>query len=362
MKFVIEQSVFSQGLGRVQGVVSTRPAIPVVGHFLIVAHGQHVIITATDMEQSITIRLPARVEIEGQGTIPAKKLTQIIRSLPNSDITVSFDDAQKCQIACGKSRTRLQGLAPESFPLERGELAGRDLTFRSGQFRRMLDKIAYSAAASDERAVLNGLLLSILDGTFTAAATDGRRLALMETAVDGDASLNGETILPMKAVSELCKLLPEDGEVRMILGAARAIFSTGECTLRTKLLEGAYPNFRLILPSGFSRQIMIPRQELEQAISRVNIILESSNPSIKFQIESGLVNVVSADNADDCCETVSASYEGEATTIAFNPGYLLEALKRLECNAITLRFNDKVSPTGIFGDEGFLYVIMPMRS
>ena len=184
----------------------------------------------------------------------------------------------------------------------------------------------------------------------------------METILDSDDLIDGDTILPSKAVSEVQKLLSVEGDVNISLGNARAIFETGNTVLRTKLVEGNYPNYRQVIPSGFSESISIPREDLGKALTRVSLVLNDNSSSVKMDMKADMVVVSANSNTDESSEPVMVDYPGTPISISFNPHFIQEPLKYLDCNNIELRFNDKISPIGVFGDEGFLYVIMPMRN
>ena len=362
MKITIDQSVLVTGLTHIQNAVSNRPTIPVLSNVLLSAEGNELTLTATDLDLSVTTKVECTVEREGKTTLPAKKLVQIVRQLPSAPVTVDTDENQVSSISCNHSFFKILGISDLEFPVESGLDEARIFTLPNDQFKRMLEKISYSVSTDETRLVLNGILLSIREGTLTSVATDGRRLALMETVLDADQVLDGDTILPSKAVTELQKLLSEKGEVKISLGDSRATFETNNTVLRTKLIEGNYPNYRQVIPGGFTEMCEIPREDLTKAINRVSLILTDTSSSVKMAIENDKVVVSATSNADESSEPIALSYMGTPISISFNPSFIQEPLKRLDCNNITLKFNDKISPIGLFGDEGFLYVIMPMRN
>jgi DNA polymerase III subunit beta len=362
MKITIDQSVLANGLAHVQSAVSNRPTIPVLSNLLLKAEGDTLSITATDLDLSISTNLNCSVEEAGSTTLPAKKLTQIIRQLNDAPVSIQTDENHVSSISCHNSFFKLMGINHTEFPTEDGLDDARTFTLPNVQLRKMLEKISYSVSTDETRHVLNGILLSIREGTLTAVATDGRRLALIEAVLDSSDVVDGDTILPSKAISELQKLLSDSGEVKISLGETRAVFETNNTVMRTKLVEGTYPNYRQVIPNGFSQLIEIPREELSRALSRVSLILTESGSSVKLEMLSDKVILSATSNADESSEPIPVTYMGESLSISFNPNFLHEPLKKLDCNNISIKFNDKISPIGIFGDEGFLYVIMPMRN
>lgn len=362
MKITIDQSSLAEGLNKIQSAISSRPTIPILSNVHLVALDNSLVLTATDLDISVTTTIACSVEREGSTTLPAKKLTQIIRQLPSFPVTIDTDMSHISSISCQHSFFKIQGISDLEFPIDNELDNPRVFTLSNHKLRKMLDNISYAVSLDDTRVVLMGILLSVREGTLTSVATDGRRLALMETSLDTDENLDGDTILPIKMVNELQKLLSSEGEVKVSLSESRAAFTTNHTVMRTKLIEGNYPNYRQVIPSGFTEMIEIPREELSKAISRVSLILSDSGASVKLAMTSKSVLVSAVSNTDESSEPIAVNYIGTPLTISLNPAYIQEPLKRLECNNITFKFNDKVSPIGVFGDEGYLYVIMPMRN
>ena len=362
MRVTVNQSILSNALGKVQSAVSSKTTLAILNNILVEAKDGHLTLTATDLEQSISTTLPVNVQAEGTTTIPAKKFVSIVRQLANEDLTLEIDDNDVASIKCGHSFYKIQGIDATAYPTEEAIEESRELTLNNILLKKMLNKISYSISSDETRHVLNGILLTVREGTLTAVATDGRRLALMETIIEADSSLDGDTILPAKAVNELQKLLMVDGEVQVSLGEARAEFTVGDTRLRTKILEGNFPNFRQVIPANFSQEVAIPREKLSVALQRVSVILSDSSAAIKLSMEPTELVVSAHSNTDESTEIIEMAYENEPIAISFNPQFISDPLKKLECDDIVIKFNDKISPIGVFGDEGFLYVIMPMRN
>jgi len=207
-------------------------------------------------------------------------------------------------------------------------------------------------------------MLAIHEGNFTAVATDGRRLALVEKIMDGiDESLKRKVILPLKVVNELQKLLDEEGTVELRLSESRASFSIRDTVLTTKLVEGEYPNYRQVIPSSFKNSVVLPREAFAEVLNRVAVVVTDSGASVRFKLtENALELSASSSDLGDATEPMNVAYDGEPVTIAFNPGFLRDPLRTLDADDMTIRFNDEFKPVAILGDEGFLYVIMPMRN
>ena len=362
MKITVDQVELVAALSKAQSAVSSKNTITLLNNVYLKAEGETLTVSATDLELTITAQVSATIEEAGTTTLPAKKLLSIVRQLPHAPVTLETDENQVSSISCLQSFFKIAGLSDLEYPVE-GEIEDyRELTLNNVQFKKMMEKISYSVSNDETRHSLNGILLSIREGTFTTVATDGRRLALVESFLDLDASLDGDVILPIKAVNELQKLLSNEGEVLIKLGEARAEFTIADTTLRSKLIDGSFPNFRQVIPQNFTQQIEIPRVALSDALHRVTLVLSDASGAVKMNMTQSEVVVSAKSDTDESSEPVSVDFIGDATDISLNPIFISEPLRKLDCDNITIRFNDRISPIGIFGDEGFLYIIMPMRS
>jgi DNA polymerase-3 subunit beta len=210
--------------------------------------------------------------------------------------------------------------------------------------------------------VLNGILLSLRSGMLTTAATDGRRLALVEKALSGSVPGEGDVILPPKVVNEIQKMGEADKSLTVQLTERKAAFKTEDTVITSKLVDGNYPNYRQVIPATFSQSIVIPRTEFQTVLNRVSMVVSETSSSVKLKVDKAQI-VVSAVSSEfgESSEPLEVSYDGKSLQIAFNPAFLMDPLKHLESDQVRLEFNDEFSPVMISGDEGFVYIIMPMR-
>lgn len=362
MKVTLSKDAFVTGLRRVLSVVSSRTTLPILNNVLLEATGQQLRLATTDLEVSIQTDIPATVQEDGKTTLPAKKLGQIASSLPEGDVTLETSEDEHTTISCQKSFFNLVGLSADEFPRENEVEESWQLKVPCDEFRRNLGKVFYAASVDETRQVLNGVLLSVRESVLTMAATDGRRLALVEKHLEGENVGEGDVILPPKAVSELQRSLARDGELDLHLSDARARFTFGNTVFVTKLVEGNYPNYRQVIPEGFSHSAVIPREQFSNVLNRVAMVVSENNATVRLELDNALMTV-HADSSEigEGSEPLEISYEGPATKMAFNPTFLSDPLKHLEADQLVMRLGDEVSPVSMSGDEGFLYVIMPMR-
>ncbi|MFA4944305.1 MAG: DNA polymerase III subunit beta [Lentisphaeria bacterium] len=362
MQLVIPQDKLSQALKKVLNAISSRTTLPILNNVLLEAAEGKLTITGTDLELSIRTEAPALVGESGTTTVQAKKFAQIVAALPAGEVTLVSDANNQLTISCKKAKFKLVGKDDAEFPRETPPENSWSFVTTCGELRKVVEKVAYAATPDENRRVLNGILLSLRGGQQTLAATDGRRLAMVERPLPEGVEGEGDVILPPKAVSEIGKLGADDAKLTVQLSDRRVAFVTADTIVTSKLVEGTYPNYRQAIPVSFSQNLTIPREEFLDILGRVSMVLSETSSSVKLKLEKALMNVsASSSEIGESDEPLEVSYEGKPVIVAFNPQFLIEPLKHLESEHVTIDFNDEFSPVRISGDEGFLCVIMPMR-
>jgi DNA polymerase-3 subunit beta len=314
------------------------------------------------------------VEEEGAVTIQAKKFNEIISRLPTGDVNfVCANDApETIKLSCGNAKYTLHGIPAADYP--GADPFVEDWAFAIGG-KDLIDalvKVVYARSDDESRKALNGILFSIRSGIRTVAATDGRRLALVEAPVavaegsDATEVRDGEFIMPYKVVAELIKSLDQSKSVVVHLTKAMAVFETGSTTIMSKLVEQTYPNYRSVIPVSFHHEVTIPRALFLDVLKRISpVIFDSGDTagSVKLDIVEGNMTLsASSSEVGDANETIGIALKGDPISISFNPAYLSDPIKSLSCNEFVLKFNDAVTPVELTGDPGFIYILMPMRS
>jgi len=275
---------------------------------------------------------------------------------------LTSDQTQQMTISCKKSFFKIVGIDSGEFPRENMGEGGWSFIVSLPEFRKVLGKVAYSATPEESHRVLNGILLSLRNGVLTTVATDGRRLALVEKAITGEIPAEGDVILPPKVVVEIQKLTDEEGNLNVLLSDRKVAFKTTNTIITSKLVDGNYPNYRQVIPPSFSSSVVIPREEFMTVLNRVSLVVSETSASVRIKLEKAQITVcASSSEFGESNEPMNVSYEGKTLQIAFNPLFLMDPLKHLECDNLIIQFNDEYSPLSISGDEGFLYIIMPMR-
>ena len=371
MKVTIERSAFLKALGHVQSVVEKRNTIPILSNVLLQAERSQISLTATDLDIEIVDAAPADVSMGGSITASARTLYEIVRRLPDgAQIRLdSTGEDQRLRLTAGRSDFTLAILPSEDFP----SISAQDLPTRfsipSGELKRLIDKTRFAVSTEETRYYLNGVYLHpYVDGetpSLRAVATDGHRLARVDTPMpDGATTLPG-IIVPRKAVQEVRHLL-EDAEENVEISAsdAKIRFAFDGVVLTSKLIDGAFPDYERVIPSGNDRILEVENDDFKKAVDRVSAITAEKTRSVKLAVEEGRLRLtVNNPETGVALEELSAHYEAEPLEIGFNANYLLDVCAQIEGGDAVLHFADSSSPTLLLDKEDgqALYVLMPMR-
>lgn len=369
MKLTVNKDQFNEGLTVLQNVVTSRSSLPVLSNVLLVAADKALQLTGTDMDIYINNSVQADIKSEGTITLPAKRLMEIARAAPDKELEIQVSERNQCVIRCRAAVFRLFGLPAEDFPPFPTLEGARLFKLPQGKLKQMIHRTAYAASTDQSRYVLNGLYLSIKGHQLTAVATDGRRLALAEEEADVDEAFQAEFIIPSKAVNELGRLLEEHGTLQVRLSETMAQFSFLNAgdeprrVLTTKLVEGSYPNYQQVIPRDCRERIALPREEFLHALQRAIIMTSEGSGAVKLSFtRNQLVITSNSPDIGDFQDQLSINYKGTDMAIAFNPHYLVEALKVLETEEVFFEVTDELSPCVLKINGPFLYVSMPMRT
>ena len=362
MKFSVSKEKLLEGLQTVQNVVSTRTTLPILSNVLLQATEGQLRFTTSDLDVGIRSAVEVNVEKPGATTLPARRLLSIVRELPASEITVEVDSKNVASIRSGPSFFKILGLPEEEFPpLPKFENA-KTFTLRQKDLRDALKKTSYAISTDETRYVLNGILFSFRDNKLTLVATDGRRLALVDIELEFPRSHEGDVIIPSKAVSEIARLLTDDGEIKISLGENQAAFEVNGTLLVSKLIEGNYPNYRQVIPAETKERVTLERVIFHDAVHRVSLLASEKSNSVKLVFtKNNLEIAANTPDVGEARESLAIAYKGRDMAIAFNPEFLMAPLKNLAVDEVYLDLIDEMSP-GVVKIQGpFLYVIMPMR-
>ena len=367
MNLTIAKDQILIGLQAVQNVVGSRTTLPILSNVLLRAEGDRVEFTATDLDVSVSCKVEAKVKKPGATTIPVKKLFGIVRELGGTEIEIEVDEKNICTIRCGSSFYKIHGLNADEFPPLPKFKDDKKVSLPQATVRAMLKKTSFAVSTDESRYVLNGIFISLKDHKMTMVATDGRRLALVDEEVDISEKSAGEFIVPAKAVTELNRLLADNGDLEIKFGENQASFALKNdkdlsVLVITKLIEGNYPNYRQVIPGEAKERVPLNREELVQALRRAEIMTSEKANSVKLAFgRNSLAITANSPEVGEARETMAVNYKGKEMAIAFNPRYLIDALNALAEDEVFFELIDELSPGVLKINGPFLYVVMPMR-
>ena len=366
MKFTIDRISLLRPLGQVQSVVERRNTIPILANVVMQAADGQLSMTATDMDMDIATKVECAVGTAGTTTVSAHLLYDIVRKLPEGaevDVTVADGHAR---ISAGRSDFRLPTLPVEDFPaISVGDMQDAFM-LTAADARDMIDATRFAISTEETRYYLNGIYLHKSEqGDLCAVATDGHRLALTRQGLPAGATAMPSIIVPRKAVNEVRKLLDDfDGEIGVALSETRAEFSIGSVHLRTKLIDGTFPDYTRVIPRGNDRIMQVDSASFSAAVDRVSTISSEKSRSVKMRLQPGMLNLsASSTDASSAVEEIEVSYDGAEMEIGFNARYLLDIASQVDSDTIEFALADQGSPSLVRapGDEATLFVLMPMR-
>ena len=370
MRVTIEREAILRALGRTQGVVDKRHSMAVLTNALLEAGDGKLDVIATDLEVSLRQSIPAKVTEPGRAAASARTLFEIVRESTSEEIQLRTLENQWVEVSYGRSNFKLMGISPDEHPgmpasARNGSKAAR-IQIDAGELAEMVRKTVFAVSTDDTRSNLAGVFLTKgqKKGALRMVATDGHRLALIERPTGG-ATLTDGAILPRKGLAELGKLLPEETTtVTLTISASEATIEVGDALLSLRLVEGTFPDYQKVIPESTPRELVVGRDELLQTLRRVSILSSERARGVRFKLESGSL-AIAANNPDmgEASEELAVDYSGESMEVGFNSRYLLDVLGVLpEGSKVEIGLGDELSPGVVRGvDEGYCYVVMPMR-
>jgi DNA polymerase III subunit beta len=366
MEFTVSKADLVRELGLSQGVVEKKTTIPILSNVLLEAHGDRVTFTATDLELGIRCSCPARVKKEGAGTIPARRLLEYVRLLPDADLTIKFLENHWASLTCGRSKTKIAGMSRDSFP-ELPTAPAVIAEIPSKQLASMIQRTMFAISMEESRFTLNGALLLLKDDKATMVATDGHRLAFVEVALPGQQGFRA--LIPRKAMGEIVKLADEggaDSKVSIAGDDNHLFFQFGDRLLITRKLTGNFPDYERVLPKDNNQIATLTKSEIRSAIERVAQFADERSRAIRVQFVAGEVKVFSSSvETGESEESVTSEYAGPELEIGFNAQYLLDFFRAISQDHLVFAMKDQKSAGELRpvteGPDQYRYVVMPMR-
>jgi len=370
MEITISKFELLRELTATQGVVERKTTIPILSNYLFEAAGDKLSLTATDLDLSLRTSCNAKVKKEGACTIPARKLYDYVKLLPDADITIKLLENHWVSIRCGRSNTKMVGMARSNFPTLPVFPTAGVVKIPAGVLRSMIAKTGFAIAHEESRYTLNGALMVLKSESITMVATDGHRLAHIERAGEKFEGVSGEmkTLVPKKAMDELKSLLDAtDAEtIDFAKDESTLYFRVGQRLLTSRQLTGQFPNYEAVLPKEITKSISVPGEDLGAAISRVAQFADERSHAVRLRLEKDELKLsASSTDSGESEDSIEIAYSGDPMTIGFNAQYLIDFIKAAGSAEVKLELKDPQS-AGQFrpadGDDyKYRYIVMPMR-
>lgn len=384
MKITCKQQELAKGLSLVSHAVSTRTTLPILANILIATEDERIRLSATNLEIGVTCWVPATIHAEGTTTLPARLLTDFVNTLPPGtvDLALQAGGGQTVKVSMQRTSTNIRGMDPAEFPaIPSAEGSETPVTLDAAELRGMIAQVAFAAAADDTRPVFTGVLARVGEDELTFAAADSFRLAVRTAALPassggGVATALGDILIPARTLSELGRILPDEGTVEMYVTPNRnqVLFHTTGVDLVSNLISGQFPNFGAIMPKTHATRAVVKTDELRAAAKRASLFARDSANIVRVKVEPGEAGGVTpgavtlsatAEELGDATDTVDAAVDGQGLEVIFNVKYMSDVLAVLDTPEVALELNSPQQPgviKPVGKDEQYTYVVMPMHN
>jgi DNA polymerase III subunit beta len=367
MKFTITREKLHEGLGAVAASVPTKTTLPVLANILVEAGKDGLSLSGTDLDISVSTTIPASVDQEGATTLPARKLVEIVKELPNAAIRFTSSGEQRVQIECGRSKFKLLGLARDEFP------AFPSVKFEGGwkvaarELQKLIGHVAFAASTEESRPILNGVLWELRPDRMRMVATNGHRLARMDVPASGQGGGQADLIIPPKALEQIRRLFGGDEEIEIAKSDNHLGFRSTTTQIYTRLIEGPYPNYEQVIPRENDKSLTADKAALAAALRRMSIVASDQTHRIRMAFTNGACKLsVQTPDLGEAQEELSVAYEGDTLEIGFNAAYLLEILKYMPTDEVRMTFKAPeraatCEPVGWDDPASYMTLVMPLR-
>jgi DNA polymerase-3 subunit beta len=367
MKFTITREKLHEGLGAVAASVPTKTTLPVLANILVEATKDGLGLSATDLDISVSTTIAASVDQEGATTLPARKLVEIVKELPNASIRVTSSGEQRVQIECGRSKFKLLGLVRDEFPAFPSVKFDGGWKVAARELQKLIGHVAFAASTEESRPILNGVLWELRPDRMRMVATNGHRLARMDVPASGQGGSQADLIIPPKALEQIRRLFGGDEEIEIGRSDNHLGFRSATTQIYTRLIEGPYPNYEQVIPRENDKSLTADKAALSAALRRMSIVASDQTHRIRMAFTNGACKLsVQTPDLGEAQEELAVAYEGDALEIGFNAAYLLEILKFMPTDEVRMTFKAPeraatCEPVGWDDPASYLTLVMPLR-
>ena len=365
MKFTISREVLLQPLSQVIGVVERRQTLPVLANFMLSARDDKLTVTGTDMEVELISTVPAGVTQEGEITVPARKLVDIIKALPDGSAITFSVSGDKAMLSAGRSRFTLSTLPASEFPATDQVETLENISVAEATLKKMMDKTSFAMANQDVRYYLNGLLFDFNGEQLRAVATDGHRLAICDLDDSIDITDDRQLIVPRKGVMELSRMLSgEDDQVTLAIGRNHVRLVKGDTTFTSKLIDGRFPDYRAVVPVGADKQMLVDKDTFIHALQRTAILSNEKYKGVRLEASGSTIKIIAHNpQHEEAVEEIEAELNFDRLAVGFNVTYLLDALMAIDTEQVSLELKDANSSCLVSAPDSDInrHVVMPLK-
>ena len=367
MKFTITRDKLHEGLGAVASSVPTKTTLPVLANVLVEAVKDGLRLSATDLDIAVSTTIAASVDQEGSMTLPARKLVEIVKELPNAAIRVTASGEQRAQIECGKSRFKLLGLSRDEFPAFPTVKFDGGWKVTAKDLQKLITHVAFAASTEESRPILNGVLWELRPDRMRMVATNGHRLARMDVPTTGQGGGQADLVIPPKALEQIRRLFGGDEEIEIGKSDNHLGFRSASTQIFTRLIEGPYPNYEQVIPRENDKSLTADKSGLAAALRRMSIVASDQTHRIRMAFTNGACKLsVQTPDLGEAQEEISVAYEGDPLEIGFNAAYLLEILKFMPTDEVRMTFKAPeraatCEPVGWDDPASYMTLVMPLR-
>lgn len=363
MKIILSRLSLVSLISKIQNIIALKPALPILANVLLEARDDELVLTVTDLTVSMRAHIEAKVLEEGAITLPARRFFQLIRELTAPQIEIHTPTAEIGVVNAGSSHFKIQGMHKSEFPELPNLTHGFSFSLPAAHCKELLSYTAFAAARDDERPVLNGVYLELSDKILSLTATDGKRLAKITSPLDSTPSQKSTSIIPIKAVDEMTRILAgEEALAKITLLPDKIALEVGAITLISKLIAGQYPDVGAFIPQKTASPLLLHREELMSLLRQVILFTSEESGATRFTFAPGELHLSAMSGLiGEGKVNMPVNYGGEKLEIAFNPHYLIDILRHSKDETVHFTLTDSYNP-GLFTDSSSAeFVIMPMR-
>ncbi len=367
MRLTISREKLQEGLAAVTASIPAKTTLPVLANILVETTERGIRLSGTDLDIAVSTEVTADIEAPGAVTIPAKKLSEIARELPPSPVKIAAVGEQRIILECGRSRFKLLGLPRDEFPSFPNVKFNESWRIRSGDLQNLISHTVFAASMEESRPILNGVLWELRLSLMAMVATNGHRLAKMELKVDSSSSPFQDLIVPPKALEQVRRLFPAEEELEIARGENHIGFRSPFTSVFSRLIEGPYPNYELVIPRDNDRTAIADKGALIGALKRMSIIASDQTHRIRLSFNTGMLKLsVQTPDLGEAQDEVPIRYTGDQLDIGFNASYLLEILRYMPTDEVKLTFKAPeraatIEPENWINPASYLCLIMPLR-